>query len=160
MLTQPSTHREALAQRFWETPLPVLLEQLGTSPAGLSTHEARRRHRRHGPNEPAPPGGNGTAAHLLLVLGNPLALILLLSAFVSALLGEVVSALIIVIVVALGASINFVQTARSRRAVERLRAQTSPTATALRDGTWGEIPRRALVPGDVLRLSAGDLVPA
>src|SRR5262249_21196890 len=46
------------------------------------------------------------------------------------------------------------------RAMEALRASVSPTATALRDGKWTEIPVRAVVPGDVVRLSAGDLVPA
>ncbi|HZR38939.1 MAG TPA: magnesium-translocating P-type ATPase, partial [Ktedonobacteraceae bacterium] len=48
----------------------------------------------------------------------------------------------------------------SQRAVERLRAGVAPTATVLRDGTWKELPRRLVVPGDIVRLAAGDLVPA
>src|SRR5204863_1510217 len=55
---------------------------------------------------------------------------------------------------------NFVQTYRSQRAVERIRKEVAPTASVLRDGIWSEIPRRELVPGDVFRLTAGDLVPA
>jgi magnesium-transporting ATPase (P-type) len=53
-----------------------------------------------------------------------------------------------------------VQTYQSQNAVEKLRAGVAPTATALRDGTWMEVPRRDLVPGDMIRLVAGDLVPA
>src|SRR5207247_2358164 len=48
----------------------------------------------------------------------------------------------------------------SRRAAERLRDRTKPTASVLRDGKWGELDRRELVPGDLFRLSAGDLIPA
>ena len=67
---------------------------------------------------------------------------------------------IIITVVLVGAAINFRQTYRSQRAVERLRQQVTPTATVLRDAAWGEIQRREVVVGDVIRLSAGDLVPA
>src|SRR6266852_6099208 len=62
--------------------------------------------------------------------------------------------------VLLGVSLNFIQTYRSQRVVERLRAGVAPTATVLRNGSWAEMSRRVLVPGDVIRLAAGDLVPA
>jgi Mg2+-importing ATPase len=91
---------------------------------------------------------------------NPLVLILLIAAAASAVLGERVDAAIIAVVVVVGVAINFVQTYRSSQAAERLREQVTPTATVLRDGAWKEIQRRSVVPGDVIRLSAGDLVPA
>src|SRR5581483_5620879 len=56
--------------------------------------------------------------------------------------------------------LNFVQSYRSRRAAERLRDTVVPTATVRRDGQWREIPRRELVPGDIIRLGAGDRIPA
>jgi Mg2+-importing ATPase len=56
--------------------------------------------------------------------------------------------------------INFFQTWHSQRAAERLRGQVAPRATLLRDGEWSDLPWREIVPGDVIRLSAGDLVPA
>ena len=56
--------------------------------------------------------------------------------------------------------LNFIQAYRSERAVQGLRDQVAPTATVKRDGKWFELPRRQIVPGDVVRLSAGDLVPA
>ena len=62
--------------------------------------------------------------------------------------------------VVLGVSINFWQSYRSQQAADRLRSSVIPTATVLRDGAWLETPLRNVVPGDVFRLSAGDLVPA
>ena len=62
--------------------------------------------------------------------------------------------------VVLGVMINFWQSYRSQQAAERLRSAVLPTATVLRDGAWLETPLRNVVPGDVFRLSAGDLVPA
>jgi Mg2+-importing ATPase len=91
---------------------------------------------------------------------NPLTMILLLAAVISSILGEGVDAAIIVIIVVLGVSINFVQTYRSQRAIEHLREHVSLTATVLRDQTWQEVKRHEVVPGDLVRLSAGDLVPA
>lgn len=79
---------------------------------------------------------------------------------ISALLGQVLNASIIAVMVLLSAALNFIQTFRSQLAAERLRLQVAPTATALRDGEWREVSRREIVPGDVIRLLAGNLVPA
>src|SRR5689334_12800829 len=127
---------------------------------GLTTAEATRRLAEFGPNDAAPARHGFGPLDLLLLLFNPLAILLLIASAVSALLGEGISAAIIVIVVLLGAGINFLQTFRSQRAVERLRAQVAPTAAVLRDGQWQEIHRHDVAPGDIIRLSAGDLVPA
>src|SRR5437588_2944186 len=62
--------------------------------------------------------------------------------------------------VLLSAALNFIQTYHSQRAVERIRQEVAPTAAVLRDGNWSAIPRRELVPGDIIKLTAGDLVPA
>ena len=91
---------------------------------------------------------------------NPLVLILIIAAVASAFLGEKVDAGIIATIVLLSAAIDFGQTYRSQRAIEQLRRQVAPTATVLRSGEWKEIQRRDVVPGDIVRLSAGDLVPA
>ncbi|HVK10301.1 MAG TPA: magnesium-translocating P-type ATPase, partial [Gemmataceae bacterium] len=78
----------------------------------------------------------------------------------SAALGDPTGAGIVIAIVFAGSVINLVQTWRSSTAVRRLRESVAPTATVLRDGTWQEQPRDQVVPGDVVRLSAGDLVPA
>src|SRR4029079_19690582 len=79
---------------------------------------------------------------------------------VSFAVGEPVNAGIIVVMVLLSVAINTFQTYRSQQAADQLRAQCARTATALRDGQRSVVPRRELVPGDVIRLVAGDLVPA
>ena len=60
----------------------------------------------------------------------------------------------------LSVAINFVQTYRSQLAIQKLRENVTPTATVLRDGKWQEVHRVKVVPGDMVRLCAGDLVPA
>lgn len=98
--------------------------------------------------------------NLAMQLANPLVLVLLFASVVSSFVGELVNAGIIVVIVSLSVTVDFVQTFRSQRAADRLRTAAAPLATALRDGTFVEVPRASLVPGDVARLAAGDLVPA
>jgi Mg2+-importing ATPase len=126
----------------------------------LSRDEARRRLAEAGPNEPARAPRTAGLIQILLLLANPLVIILLVASAASAILGEGINASIIVLMVALSVVLNFVQTYRSHRVAERLRDAVAPTASALRDGTWTEIRRRELVPGDIVRLAAGDRVPA
>ena len=128
--------------------------------AGLTAAEAARRLDRFGPNEPAASKLRSPGTDLLHVFMNPLVLILVIAAIASVFLGQKVDAGIIGTIVLLSAAIDFGQTRRSQRAVEQLRKRTAPTATVLRDGEWKEIPRREVVPGDLVQLSAGDLVPA
>ena len=132
----------------------------GTEPPGLAEAEARDRRDRFGPNEPAPPGRSSVAVQLLLLFANPLAVILLVAAGASVVVGEATSAGVIIAIVLIGAGINFWQSFRTQKAVDALRAGVVTTATVRRDGQWQEVRRRELVPGDIIRLSAGDLVPA
>src|SRR4029079_6951519 len=85
---------------------------------------------------------------------------LLVASVIAGSLGQHVDALIIVTMVVLGVSINFWESFRSQQPAERLRSSVIRTPTVLRDGAWLETPLRNVVPGDVFRLSAGDLVPA
>ncbi len=140
--------------------LAKLLEQLQTSEQGLSTQEGRRRLAQWGPNELTGARRLLALEQLFTLLLNPLVIILLIASLVSWFLGEQINAAIIAAMVLLSVLINFIQAYRSQRAAERLRTQVTPTGSVLRDGHWQELPRRELVPGDVIRLSAGDLVPA
>ena len=67
---------------------------------------------------------------------------------------------IIVTIILLSVGVSFWQSYRSQQAADRLRASVAPAATVCRDGAWQELPLREVVPGDAIRLSAGDLVPA
>ena len=135
-------------------------DQTRAAIAGLTAQEAEARLEQFGPNEPAATQQRSFLSDFLHQFTNPLVLILLLAAVASAFMGDKVDAGIIGIIVLLSAAIDLTQTYRSQRAIEQLRKQIAPTATVLRGGEWKEIQRRKVVPGDIVRLSAGDLVPA
>ena len=127
---------------------------------GLSTEEAARRLNEFGPNDPIAKRRRPPWLDLLILLTNPLAIILLIAAGISAAIGERVDAYLISGIVLIGATIDFFQTYRSQRIIERLRATVATLASVHRDDQWQDIPRRMLVPGDLIRLAAGDLIPA
>src|SRR6516225_8228825 len=141
-------------------PLSGLYERLHSSEQGLTTEEASRRLAEIGPNDPSPAKRGALAVRVLSLFANPLVVILLLAAIVSAVLGDKVDASIIIVIVLLSVGLNFFQTYRAQTEADSLRAQVAPAATVLRDKRWQEIPAREVVTGDVIRLSAGDLVPA
>ncbi len=156
--------KQQTAPSIWEDKSQVtvatLFEQLESSERGLTTQEARQRLERYGSNETTSVHRVAGIRQFFLALTNPLMIILLIASAASAVLGQVINASIIFAMVLLSVALNFVQTYRSQRAVERLRVGVALTATVLRDGEWVELPRHELVPGDIIRLVAGDLVPA
>src|SRR5690349_4798124 len=126
---------------------------------GLTKSEAQRLLAQFGPNEPSSARRTAPLFQLLTLLANPLAIILLVAGAISAALGEVVNASIIITMVLFSVALNFIQTYRSQKAVDSIRKEVAPTANVLRDDNWIEVPRRELVPGDLIKLVAGDLVP-
>ncbi len=130
------------------------------NPRGLSSSEAASRLLIDGPNEPLVHETAGLLRRLLSRFINPLVAILLLAALASAFLGDVANASIIGLVVLLSAIVEGVQTRRSESAARALRARVAPIATVIRDGAVVRVPRRDVVRGDVVRLAAGDMVPA
>jgi len=141
-------------------PTAAITEQPDHGSWGLTTQEAKERLVTVGPNEQTPARRAAGLIQMLLLFTNPLVIMLLIVSIVSVFVGEIVNASIIALMVVVSIVINFVQTWHSQRAAERLRGQVAPTATMLRDGQWRELPWREVVPGDVIRLAAGDLVPA
>ncbi len=139
-------------------PAPAIITE--QTPNGLTSADAAERLAQFGPNDPAPRRRHSIFAELLLLFVSPLVIILLIAAVISGFIGQLLDAGIIVAMVLIGVSINFYQTYRSKVAIENLRARVAPAATVLRDGRWQELGRQTLVPGDIIRLSAGDLVPA
>jgi P-type Mg2+ transporter len=127
---------------------------------GLTTQEAEALLSKFGPNDPASTRRGLLAFELLHLFLNPLVIILLVASVISVFLGQKIEAELIFVIVVFSVTIDFVQTYRSQRAIHRLQEHVSLTATALRDGQWQEIKRQEIVPGDIVRLSAGDLVPA
>ena len=130
------------------------------SVAGLASTTAAERLAQYGLNDPAPRKRRSALLEFLRLFLNPLVVVLLIAATASAVLGEATDAGIIIAIVIVSNVLDFGQTRRSQKAVEQLQAEVTPKATVLRDGQWLEIPRAQVVPGDVVRLSAGDMVPA
>ena len=127
---------------------------------GLSSTDAARRLAQFGPNEPVAVEHWSAVRQLARQFANPLVAILIVAAGISASFGQASDAAIIIAIVLLGIGVGFWQTYRSQAAARRLRRLVMPTATVCRDGAWQERPMREIVPDDLVRLSAGDLVPA
>ena len=143
-----------------DTVVPASVAAPSAMVTGLSQTAARQLLAKYGPNEPGATARRSGWVQLLSAFANPLVIILLVASAVSAFVGETFNAVIIALMVIVSVSVNFYQTYRSERAADALRAQVAPTAMVLRDGQWREVLRREVVPGDVVRLAAGDLVPA
>ncbi|MBK8812424.1 MAG: magnesium-translocating P-type ATPase [Acidobacteria bacterium] len=127
---------------------------------GLTSVDAARRLAEFGPNEFGKVQKTRKIVRFLKLLLEPLMLILLIASAVSLFVGEIINAVIMALMVTLSAALNFIQTTRSETAAERLREKIAPMATVRRDGVWKEVARREVVTEDVIRVIAGDLVPA
>src|SRR6516225_3427298 len=136
-----------------------VFEMLGASAAGLSEEEAARRLEEYGPNEVAYEKKESWLQRLWVAARNPLVILLTVLAILSYATGDSAAGTIIMLMVALGMSLRFVQETRADNAAAKLKAMITVTATVVRDGQTREIPLRELVPGDVVKLSAGDMVP-
>lgn len=126
---------------------------------GLSPEEVERRLEQYGTNEVArkPPRA---IFELLGHFKNPLVIILLIAAAISIFVGEITNAAIIVFIVIASVMLDFYQEYRAGNAVELLKQKITTTATVIRGGIKQEVPLSRLVPGDMISLSAGDIVPA
>jgi Mg2+-importing ATPase len=137
----------------------AVLAEVGSRREGLSRDEAGRRLADVGPNALRSHGARPLAV-LARQSKNPLLILLVGTALVSAFVGETTNAIIILLIVGLSVGLGFVNEYRSERAVEELHSQLRHTALVLRDGEPATIDVTTLVPGDVVELGVGDVVPA
>ncbi len=154
---QPKVDREVI---WYTLPVDETLERLETAPQGLSSAEAARRLEQYGPNELATGSHTTPLAILIAQFKNIFVIILLAATLVSGVLGHGLEAVAIAVIVLFAVLLGFIQEYRAERAIEALQKMAALTATVWRDGHALEIPARELVPGDVIRLAAGDKVPA
>jgi P-type Mg2+ transporter len=158
-VTRHDDDRSALAT-YWSTTTEQLLAELHSSPNGLSQDDAERRLQQYGPNS-IKAGNQSTAVGLLLnQFKSPLVLILVVAAIISAIAGEWPDALIVIAVVVGSATLGFVQEYRASDAIEKLRSKVMIKSRAMRDGQPCEVLSKDVMPGDVVLLSAGSLIPA
>lgn len=128
--------------------------------AGLTEREAQARLRSEGENALAEGKQTGAMKIFLGQFRDFMVMILLAGAVIAALLGEITDAVTIILIVLLNAILGFVQEYRTERTLEALRDMTAPKANVFRDGEWKKIPARFLVCGDLIKVEAGDNVPA
>ncbi len=145
--------------RFWQSPIETLPGPRPWS-RGLTRAEASERYEKFGPNDVLAERARPLWRAVVDRFSNPLILILLFASALSAWTGDVLSFAIIVAIVLLSVVLDVVQQRRAENAVDALRRSVGLKATVVRDGTEAELPVERLVPGDVVRLSAGDIVPA
>jgi Mg2+-importing ATPase len=145
---------------FWQSDLETLQATLHSDAAGLDQAEAARRKLVHGPNVLRPRRERAIALQFLSRFGNPLVILLLAAATISGFTGDVGSFVIIALVVVLSVTLDFVQEYRAGRAAERLRQSVALRATVMRGGRPVETTADEIVPGDVVLIKPGGLVPA
>jgi Mg2+-importing ATPase len=141
----------------------ALLLRLNTAATGLSEAEAEERLEVFGPNEVAQEKKHSWLWRLWIAALNPLVILLSLLAIITFATAnepsDYIGGSLMVLMVLLGLLLRFVQETKADTAAAKLKAMIKVTATALRDGQPKEIPLKDLVPGDVVRLSAGDMIP-
>jgi Mg2+-importing ATPase len=145
---------------FWSRLAADLLAELHSTPDGLSTTEAQERLQQVGPNVLKPRRHDTALRSFITQFTSPLVLILVFAAVVSAIAGEWTDAGIVVAIVVASAVLSFAQEYSASHAVEKLRAQVTIKASVLRDGKPRLTPAEEVVPGDIVLLSAGSLIPA
>ncbi len=150
---------------------PILLEsapltsdgvyqRLQSRGAGLTTSEAEARLSEHGPNMVAADGRKSTGLLVWHAVINPLVLLLGVLATISFSTGDTRAGIVMSLMIVLGVGLRLIQERRADTTAAKLKAMISVTATTLRDGQPQELPIAHLVPGDVVKLAAGDMIPA
>ena len=160
MIKQPSAAKALAAAEFWQTPKDALYRALGSGPNGLSQVEADRRLAMFGANHADASQSRSVLRKLGQRVWNPLIAMLLAAALVSGLSGDVGSFVIIATVLSLSITLDIVQEHRAELTAEALRESVAIRADAVRDGKDVTVPVTALVPGDIVKLRVGDLIPA
>ncbi len=151
---------ETPTSAYWSRRAADLLAELHSAPDGLSTTEAQERLQQVGANVLKPRRHDTALRSFIAQLTSPLVLILIFAAVVSAIAGEWTDTVIVVAIVVGSAVLSFAQEYTASHAVEKLRAQVTIKATVLRDGKPQLTPAEEVVPGDIVLLSAGSLIPA
>jgi P-type Mg2+ transporter len=138
-----------------------VLQLLGTTTSGLTELEAAARLEKYGPNQVGREKKQGWLERFYLAARNPLVILLTILAVISFVApeGDARAGIMMLLMVVLGLSLRFVQETKADTAAAKLKAMINVTATVVREGKSQEIPLQQLVPGDIVKLSAGDMIP-
>lgn len=161
---QSESHSEN--QAHLQSAEDVLKELSVSAQKGLSEEEARKRLEKYGPNELEKGKKESLISRFLKQLADPMIILLIVAAIVSAVTGalqgdnDIAEVIIILFVVVLNSVLGVVQESKAEQALEALQKMTAATSTVIRGGKPQEISSVKLVPGDIVLLEAGDAVPA
>lgn len=144
----------------WAQSTGQVLAELGTGPDGLTADDAARLLAQHGANRLPPPERDPLWKRILVHFDDVLIYVLLVAAVLKAVVGDWVDFAVVLAVAVINAGIGFVQEGKAESALASLRTMLSTHAEALREGQWSKIDADDLVPGDIVRVRAGDRVPA
>ena len=145
---------------FWNSTPDQLFTSLHCTSGGLSAHDALERLGKYGPNSDAAAATASPLRAILRRVLEPLSLILLAAGVVSIATGDVAGGSIIVAILAISIGLDTVQEGQANRAAEVLRRSVALKAEVKRDGAFAQIDVEGVVPGDILRVRAGDIIPA
>ena len=127
---------------------------------GLSTSEAAARLEKYGPNAIESSNKKSLAKKIIEQIVDPMVILLIIAAIVSAFTGDVVECVIIIAIVVINAIMSIIQEGKAEDSVAALQKMSSPEATVVRDGQRGHVKAEELVPGDIVILETGDIIPA
>ena len=155
-------HRRYVMESFkyWSMSAEDVMKNLNSMPAGLTSKEAALRLKKHGENVIKKKKQDTQLILFLNQFRNPIIIILIVATAISGVTGELTDALIIATIILASAVLSFIQEYSAGNAIEELRAKVQARALVLRDGKFTEISSRGIVPGDIVRVSSGSLIPA
>lgn len=145
---------------FWSLTADQVLAGLQASPTGLTPSEAAQRLADSGPNIAVPATHSGLWRRLLMQFATPICALLLIAAVLSFVLGEHVDASIILGILLVSGMLGAWQEYRAAQEVEQLLSLIRTSATVIRADGPHEIPVESVVPGDLIAVNAGDIIPA
>ncbi|MCK5660708.1 MAG: HAD-IC family P-type ATPase, partial [Methanosarcinales archaeon] len=145
---------------YYDSDIESVFATLDTSITGLTASEAEKRLARHGPNELIEEQKASPVKLFLSQFKSFLIIILIAASIVSAALGEIADATVIMIIVILSGVLGFIQEYRAEKSIAALKQMAAPTAIVIRDAREIVIPSKDVVPGDIVMLHAGDRIPS
>ena len=146
--------------KYWSLPFDAVLQGLHSTPNGLAQEEASSRLKEYGENSIKTQGKTAPLLLFLRQFKNPIIIIMVVATVISAATGSWIDSLIILMIVLGSLILSFLQEYSASNAVEALRSKVQIKSTVLRNGQPMGISSKAVVPGDIVTLSAGSIIPA
>ena len=147
-------------EQFYQQDSTTVLKEMRSDAQGLTTKQAAERLEQFGPNQLKAKRRTTLLEKFISQFKDLMIIILLIAALIAGIAGERADAIIILTVVVLNAVFGVFQEAKAENAIDSLKQMAAPLATVLRDGREQQIKSEQIVPGDVVMLEAGDIVPA